>query len=339
MKPREVIISQINHQTTDPVPYVFSCEPSVADRMDAHYGSSQWRERLLPFMKTCLSVDTLQERPVSSSRVQDGYGGIWRVDRRPWHLETPPLAKASLAGYRFPSAGQFVDPVREAVPEALQRIKESPDSFQIIAMGWGLFEQTWRLRGFENALMDAIAEPDFYAELLERLTELYLVMIRACRDVPADAFFFGDDWGEQNGVILGPDRWRQYIKPRWAEIYKEVHAQGKYVISHCCGSIAAIMPDVIEMGLDVLESVQPEAAGMSPYLLNDQWGSEITWFGCLGSQSLLPFGTPDEIKTEVTQLRQRVGAGGGLIMAAAKPLQPETPTENAVALYEAFVRG
>lgn len=92
-------------------------------------------------------------------------------------------------------------------------------------------------------------------------------MVAQCADIPADAIMFGDDWGDQRGVILGPERWREFFKPRWATIYDTVHAQGKVVISHCCGSIADIMPDVIEIGLDVLESVQPEATGMNPYQL------------------------------------------------------------------------
>jgi uroporphyrinogen decarboxylase len=107
-------------------------------------------------------------------------------------------------------------------------------------------------------------------------------------------------------------------------------------MTHCCGSIAAIMPDIIEMGVDVLESVQPEAAGMCPYELKRQWGDRITFWGCLGSQSTIPYGTPEQIKAEIRRLCAEMGKGGGFILAPAKPLQPETPTENAVAVLEAF---
>jgi uroporphyrinogen decarboxylase len=97
------------------------------------------------------------------------------------------------------------------------------------------------------------------------------------------------------------------------------------------------MPDLIEIGMDFLESVQPEAAGMNPYELKKKWGDHIGFWGCLGSQSTIPFGTPQEIKEEVRKLRREVGKNGGYILAPAKPLQIETPLENEIALYEVLV--
>jgi uroporphyrinogen decarboxylase len=126
------------------------------------------------------------------------------------------------------------------------------------------------------------------------------------------------------------------MKPRWARIYAEVHRRGKLVASHTCGSVAEIMPDIIEIGLDVLESVQPEADGMNPYELKAKWGSKIVFWGGLGSQTTIPFGTPQEIKAEVCKLCSEMGRGGGYILAPAKPLQPGTPIENALAVVDAF---
>ena len=96
------------------------------------------------------------------------------------------------------------------------------------------------------------------------------------------------------------------------------------------------MADVIEIGLDVLESVQPEAADMNPYELKQKWGDRITFWGGLGSQSTIPFGTPEKIHGEVQRLCGEMAKSGGYILAPAKPLQPETPTANAVAVVEAF---
>jgi uroporphyrinogen decarboxylase len=110
------------------------------------------------------------------------------------------------------------------------------------------------------------------------------------------------------------------------------------VLSHCCGSIADIMPDVIEIGLDVYESVQPEARNNDPYELKRRYGDQIAFWGGLGSQSTIPFGTPGQIGAEVTRLCREMGRGGGYILAPAKALQPETPTENAAAVVEAFLQ-
>jgi len=167
---------------------------------------------------------------------------------------------------------------------------------------------------------------------------LYLAFVEYTADLPVDGILFGDDWGDQRGVVLGPDRWRHFLKPRWAKIYKAVHRHGKIVMAHSCGSVADIIPDLIEIGLDVLESVQPEAANMNPYDLKKKWGDKITFWGCLGSQSMIPFGTPAAIRGEVAKLKREMSRGGGYILAPAKPLQPETPTANAVAVVEAFCK-
>ncbi len=219
---------------------------------------------------------------------------------------------------------------------ARQVCENHKDKFLVGGLGWGLFEISWSLRGFENILMDSVIEPDFYEELLDKLMNLYLAFVDYTCDLPIDAIMFGDDWGDQRGIILGPELWRKFLKPRWAKIYNAVHAKGKYVISHSCGSVVDVIPDLIEMGLDVLESVQPEARGMNPYELKKKFGDKITFWGCLGTQEILPYGTPDDIKKEIKRLCAEMGRGGGFILAPAKPLQPETSAENAAAVVEAF---
>jgi uroporphyrinogen decarboxylase len=186
--------------------------------------------------------------------------------------------------------------------------------------------------------MDAAGEPEFFEELLERITEHQLAIIDRLVELPVDGVMFSDDWGYQQGVLLGPARWRRVLKPRLARMYARVHAADKYTLSHCCGSVADIMVDIIEVGLDVLESVQPEAAKMNPYELKRNFGNHIAFWGGLGSQSLVPFGKPEEIRAEIAKMCREMGKGGGYILAPAKPLQPETPTENAAAIVESFLQ-
>ena len=336
MTPRDMVLAQIHHQETHSVPYTLGFEDDMPDRMDEYFGGPQWRERLTPYMVTVAAVDTDIREPMGESHTRDGYGGIWRTNRRPWHLEKPPLPEPSFEGYEFPKPEHFFRP--EWVERAWVTCEENPDSFIVGNLGWGLFERSWNLRGFENALMDAVVHPDFYEDMLDRLLELYLAFVEYTVELPIGGILFGDDWGDQRGVILGPERWRRFIKPRWTKIYKAVHAAGKIVMSHSCGSVAAIMPDIIEMGMDVLESVQPEPAGMNPFQLKKQWGKKITFWGALGSQSTIQFGTPDEIKAQVRLLCTEMGRGGGYILAPAKSLQPGTPIENAVAVLDAFTQ-
>lgn len=334
MTPRETVLAQIRHEETNRIPFTLPFEECVGQRLDEHYGGKAWRDRLTPFIVGVGAVDTDPKEPIDERYVRDGYGGIWRQDMRPWHLEKPPLAEPSLDGYTFPEPKSFFRPERKEA--AGKTCKTHTDSFLIGGLGWGLFERSWNLRGFENVLMDAVMEPEFFEKLLDRLMHLYLAFVEYTADLPVDGILFGDDWGDQRGVILGPDRWRKFLKPRWAKIYEAVRQHGKIVMSHSCGSVADIIPDLIDIGLDVLESVQPEAAGMNPYELKKRWGDKITFWGCLGSQSTIPFGTPGSIRSEVAKLKKEMSRGGGYILAPAKPLQPETPTENAAALVEAF---
>jgi len=336
MKPREIILAQIDHKETNPVPFTLGFEGDVAERLDEQYGSPKWRQQLIPYITRVAAVETLGRELIDDARVRDLYGAVWRLDRRPWHLEKPPLAKPTLDGYTFPEAERFFRP--EWKERGQQTCEENEDSFLMAGLGWGLFEVSWNLRGFENVMMDTVAEPDFYEEMLDKLTDLYLAFVEYTVDLPVDAIMFGDDWGDQRGVIIGPERWRRFFKPRWAKIYQAVHASGKKVVTHCCGSIVDIIPDLIEIGLDVLESVQPEAVGMSPYGLKKQWGDKLTFWGGLGSQSTIPFGTPEQIKEEVERLCAEMGKGGGYILSPAKALQPETPTLNAAAVLEAFTQ-
>jgi len=334
MKLRDCVLDAIHHRQPPSIPYTLPMDREVQEAVDAHYGHKEWRTRIKPYIVYVNAVDTDWQEPIAPGKVRDAYGGIWRTDQRPWHLETPPLAEPTFDGYTFPKAEKFYRP--DWKTEARAIMAANPDSFIVANLGWGLFERSWNLRGYENALMDALAEPEFFEEMLERLMGLSLEFVRYTVDLPVDAILFGDDWGDQRGITIGADRWRNMIKPRWAKIYAEVHRAGKHVMHHSCGSVAELLPDAIEIGMDVLESCQPEAAGMTPYDLKRKFGDKIAFWGCLGSQSIIPHGTPAQLQAEIRKLRSEMGRGGGYILAPAKPLQPETPTANAVAILEAF---
>ena len=334
MTPREIVLEQIHHRETTHIPYTLAFEPDVAARLDAHFGSDAWRGKLVPYMAQCGSVARPPKEELDAIHHRDAFGTVWRTDELPESVVEAGLKAPSFQGYTFPSAETFLHP--DAKANVKKRIGESPRSFTIVSTGICLW-QSWYVRGFETTLMDCVLEEDFYAEMLDRFTDLTLALVEACADVPADAIMMGDDWGYQGGVMIGPERWRRFYKPRYARIFEAIHNQDKLAIMHCCGSAADIMPDIVEIGLDVLESVQPEAAGMNPYALKRAWGNQITFWGCLGSQYTIPFAPPNEIRQEIRRLRSDMGRGGGYILAPAKPLRPETPTENAVAVVEEFL--
>jgi uroporphyrinogen decarboxylase len=335
LSPKDRVMAQIHHQETDHIPYVLSFEGDVAERLDAHYGTDAWRG-LVDSAALHVPTPNLVVEDTGETYYTDLYGSVWRMDRRPFYLEEPALKRPSLDGFAFPDLDRIFKPGWEK--EALRFIAQHDDHFLVAGFGFGLFERTWALRGFNNALMDVAGDPDFYDELVERVAAHQLQIVERLLELPADGIWFSDDWGYQGGVLIGPERWRRFLKPRLAAMYARVHQAGKVVLSHCCGSIADIMPDVIEIGLDVYESVQPEARNNDPYELKRRYGDQIAFWGGLGSQSTIPFGTPGQIGAEVTRLCREMGRGGGYILAPAKALQPETPTENAAAVVEAFLQ-
>ncbi len=337
MNPREIVLDAIHHRQPSAVPYSLGFDGDIEQQLDAYYGRTDWKNRLLRYFSSASAVDTDLKTQIDATHNLDAYGGIWRTDRLPWHLEKPPLEVPSLDGYTFPRPETFFRP--DWKEKGFQICAENVDTFRIGHLGWGLFERSWNLRGFETILTDMIDYPDFFEEILDQVMNLYLAFVEYTCDLPVDGILFGDDWGDQRGVIMGPKRWRRFLKQRWARIYAAVHRHGKIVMHHSCGSVADIMPDLIEIGMDVLESVQPEAAGMNPYELKRKWGDKITFMGCLGSQSTLQFGTPADIRVEVKRLRNEMGAGGGYILSPAKALQAGMPLENAVAVVEAFAEG
>jgi len=212
MNPRECVLETLHHRPPPVVPYTLSFEGDVAERLDAHYGGPEWRQRLTQFMAHVRAVDTDYKEQLDDMRFRDAYGGIWRHDRRPWHLEQPSLAQPSFDGYVFPAAETLFRPGWREDGHGI--IAENRDRFILAHLGWGLFERSWNLRGFESLLTDVVAAPDFFEEALDRLTELFLVFVEYTAELKADAILFGDDWGDQRGVIIGPRRWRKYLKPR-----------------------------------------------------------------------------------------------------------------------------
>ena len=337
MTAREIVKKRMNHEGTEITPYSIGIESNLYRKLTEYYKDEQWySKKLKHYISGCLNADTVLMEQISDVYSRDGYGALWRMDKKPWHLENPPFEEPIFDASKLPTSEKFVANILAQKENAIKTCAADSEHYQIINMGWGIFEHSWRLRGFENALMDMLSDEDFYRDLTEHITAIYIDMIKACADVPADAFLFGDDWGDQRGVIMGAESWRKFLKPCWARIYAEVHSQGKLVMQHSCGSIAPIYDDLIEIGMDCHESVQPEAEGMAPEVIKARWGDKMSYWGCLGSQSILNYGTPSEIRAEILRLVDLFKDDGGYILAPAKPLFDEMPVDKAVAVIETF---
>ena len=154
--------------------------------------------------------------------------------------------------------------------------------------GWALFERAWSLRGLDVFMMDMALDPDFSEELLERITEIQLTLIRRYIDLGVDGGYFGDDYGAQKNMLFSPKMWRQLIKPRLARMFEPFREKGLPILMHSDGQIQEILPDLVEIGLTTLNPVQPEV--LDHQWLHDNFNGQLAFYGGVSTQTVLPYG-------------------------------------------------
>jgi uroporphyrinogen decarboxylase len=199
-----------------------------------------------------------------------------------------------------------------------------------------IYEVAWQIRGLEAMLGDMLERPDFADCLFDRIAALRLAQTRAYVAAGCDVLMYGDDVSCQTGMIMSPATWRRFFKPRMARLIAEARSIAPRipVFYHSDGDPRAIVEDLIEIGVTVLNPVQPEC--MDPAEMKRRYGERLAFWGTIGIQHTLPFGTVDDVRREVRLRVDTVGKGGGLLLGPSHMIEPEVPWENLVALYDAI---
>jgi uroporphyrinogen decarboxylase len=197
-----------------------------------------------------------------------------------------------------------------------------------------MFERLWSLMGMENALVSMVACPEELEEFLDRNCDYFCHLIDIALEYDIDGVYFGDDWGQQKGLIMGPEHWRRFIKPRMAKMYAKVKEKGKYVIQHSCGDCREILPDLIEIGLDCYQTFQPEIYDIEE--VKRLYGDKLAFWGGISTQACLPYATEEEVKKEAKRIADVMRKGGGYIIAPTHALAFDVPPQNIMALNEVF---
>jgi uroporphyrinogen decarboxylase len=198
-----------------------------------------------------------------------------------------------------------------------------------------IYETAWQIRGYEPFLVDMIERPSWAECLLERLADRTMQRAVALAEAGADLIRTGDDVANQQAMMFSPDLWRQMIHARWVRIWrriKEINPACK-IWYHSDGNIGGIVGQLVEAGLDILNPLQPEAVDVDA--IHRRFGDRLTLDGCVGTQSTMPFGTPDEVRDRVREVIERYGQQGGLIVSPTHVLEPDVSVENVDALFEA----
>ena len=199
-----------------------------------------------------------------------------------------------------------------------------------------IYEVAWQLTSMEKLLCDFLVNPAFAAYLLERITDNVVFAARKLAEAGVDCLGTGDDVGMQDRLMMSPQTWRQWLKPCWRRVFRAAREVNPdiQIWYHSDGNISGIIPDLMEIGLDILNPVQPEC--MDQAQLKNQYGDRLAFWGCIGTQTTMPFGTPDEVRATIKELIDTIGAGGGLLLAPTHVLEPDVPWENVVAMFEAI---
>jgi uroporphyrinogen decarboxylase len=211
-------------------------------------------------------------------------------------------------------------------------IAANQDTAVLVSLGFSLFERAWTLAGMENVLMAMVADKKFAHTLLDRILEFNLAIIENACAHEMGIFRFGDDWGHQRGVLMGPQLWREFIKPRFAQMCRLVKSKGKFTMLHCCGKVDELFPDMIECGLDIFNPFQPEV--MDVFEVKKRYGDDLTFYGGISIQRTLPFGTTRQVKDEVRWLIDIVGESGGYIASPSHDIPRDARPENIAAMME-----
>ena len=362
MKHRERVLTALHHERPDRCPMQISFTPEFASRLkhdlgltdaDLHNphggGNTYALERAIGEDMILTSVGWANSYYATETYSQDGvtYTDEWGVTWQNVAYETRfgtghytemvghPLADdAAIDSYRPPNPHRL-----ELYAEAERAIREFKDEYWMVGVTvTTIFETAWALRGYEKTLVDLVTNPDLVERLFDIPFHYHLAAAKRLVEMGVDMIWIGDDVGAQDRMLISPATWRRFFKPRLATFIstlKRINPVVK-VAYHSDGAIFPIVPDLIEIGLDVLNPIQPRC--MDPEKIKREYGDRLCFWGSIDEQHTLPFGTPADVQREVRTRLQTLGQDGGLIIGPTHHVQLDTPLENFWAMVNAITQ-
>ncbi len=326
MDKRQVVRLALDGREVPYVPWYCSFTVPAAEKMRQHLGVEDVERALDSHLVKLGNAGFYKD--IGNGRVRDYFGAVWdrSVDKDIGVVEGSVLKEPILSGYEFP------DPRGEAIFAGLdEAIESNRDYFRMFKIGFSLYERAWTLRGMENLMMDIVAHPEFVHELLAKIADFNIAQIKKALQYDIDAFYIGDDWGQQHGLQMGPKHWRHFIKPQLGRMFSVIKDAGKYIILHSCGKVDEVFDDLIEIGLDCFNPFQPEV--MDTFGLMERYRGRLAFHGGLSTQKTLPNGTVEDVKSESRKLIH-AGIKGGYIFSPAHAVQRDVSVENIMAFVE-----
>lgn len=261
--------------------------------------------------------------------ITDEWGCDWDTSQDLFYISHPLRSWEDYEKYQFPDpwAPGYLDYAKDVA--AAYGETHIVTSYHFCC----LFERAYILRGFENVLMDFYEEEELISDLLDRITDFHVELAKRYISLGVNCGRTVDDYGSQNGMIMSPQMWRRFIKPRLSRIHDVYRNAGLPIIHHSCGDITPIIGDLIEIGVNVLNPVQPNVMDLGR--IAEEYGKKISFFGGICNQKVLPYGTPEEIDANVCEVTKILGKYGRYIIAPSNGVGRDVPMENVEAYFRA----
>lgn len=344
MLPRERVLKALNHQTTDRIPLDFWATPETWDKLKNHF-HTQDEEIILQK----LEVDIRQVQPdyigpefrtLEDESFYDAMGVHRRRVKNDFcvyeeYASSPLGYVESVEDFEqynsWPSVKDY------DFKGLADKVGEIHKTYYVKLETGGLFEFAWALRGYEQFMMDMVLEPEIAHYIMNQITDFWCEYVQCAMQNAGDRYdmiYTYDDIAAQNTLLMSRDMWAEFIKPYHERLNKVIHSFGKTVMYHSCGAVFDMIEDLAKLPIDVLNPIQPRAAGMDMREINRKFGQSLCFHGGIDIQFTLPKGTKEEIDEAVHHAIDTLGEEGGYILTSAHYIQADTPVENIIEMYQ-----